>query len=199
LSEWFQHFDTVTDIQRGLKERAESFDILMQYKRKHLISVRYTLCTPRMFVFWAHQSLRDELLALYGVKGGNALTIPPKEKVPPRKRVVLLDFGVDSPELIKELSQYHLEVGRIWDYLKDLLQYELIEICKDNYIDLIVTSNERLFSSADEYLQLLFPKRTRLCYSAPVFNQEVKELARRINTRAYTPQKRGHHVLMEEV
>ncbi|MHA1331466.1 MAG: hypothetical protein ACTSR2_10360 [Candidatus Hodarchaeales archaeon] len=83
LSEWFQHFDTVTDIQRGLKERAESFDILMQYKRKHLISVRYTLCTPGC-----------------SFSGPTSLYVTNC-----CKRVVLLDFGVDSPELIKELSQ----------------------------------------------------------------------------------------------
>ncbi|MHA1226535.1 MAG: hypothetical protein ACTSPV_07310 [Candidatus Hodarchaeales archaeon] len=199
LSEWFQHREIITDIQRALKERAESFDLLVQYKRQGFITVRYSLSTPQVFVFWAHRSLHDELMSINGVKGGNALTIPDKEKTSPRKRVVLLDFGVDSSELIKELSPYHLEVRRVWDYLRDLVQYELIEVCKRNYIDLLVTSNERLFSSADEYLQYLFPKRTRLCYSAPVLNQDLKELAARINTRAYTPQKRGHRTLMEEV
>ncbi|MHA1213993.1 MAG: hypothetical protein ACTSPG_01730 [Candidatus Hodarchaeales archaeon] len=40
LSEWFQHREIITDIQRALKERAESFDLLVQYKRQGFITVR---------------------------------------------------------------------------------------------------------------------------------------------------------------
>ncbi|MHA1946157.1 MAG: hypothetical protein ACXAC6_09335 [Candidatus Hodarchaeales archaeon] len=78
---------------------------------------------------------------------------------------------------------------RIWDYIADLIQYELIDVCKSNYVDLIVTTNDRLLTSAEEWVQYLLPHRTRLFIVPKELLTDYDYLASLINQRAFEKRK----------
>ena len=145
---------------------------LNHWKANGLVIPKPTLSSDRTLVFWIHNSLEPKALKLAGVRGGfklspnksHNLSIASNQK---RKKVnrsqrVLLDLDCDSPELIAKLRQCGLIVNCVWDYLSDLYHYELIQQCLNHSFDILVSKNERLFTPIEEWIQYLFPKKTKL-------------------------------------
>ncbi len=112
------------------------------------------------------------------------------KKQNPRPRRILLDIGCDDPALIKVLTQLGLEVELVWRQASDLLNYEIIEICTSQYIDMLVSTNGRLLTPPEEWLTYLMPQRTRLFFPPQELLESPKALAQAIHTRTYTKQTR---------
>ena len=101
----------------------------------------------------------------------------------------MLDSNCDFPALISQLKKLGLEVARLWDYTDDLVNYEVIQICTSQYIDLLVTTNDRLLMPPEEWIEYLMPHRTRLFFPPKTCLANPKVLAREIYNRAYAKRK----------
>ncbi|MHA2243718.1 MAG: hypothetical protein ACXADY_01985 [Candidatus Hodarchaeales archaeon] len=192
--------DLLEDIFDQIEVQIKSIYQLLHWKRKHLLFPKPTLSTDQIFVFWVHSSIVDSALLLTGVRGGFKVTqkepnLPDSstykgKKQTPRPRRVLLDIGCDDPALIKALTQLNLEVELVWRHAADLLNYEIIQICTDQYIDILVSTNSQLLTPPEEWLTYLMPHRTRLFFPTPQLLQDSGALAQAIYERAFTRLKR---------
>ncbi len=192
--------DLLEDIFKQIEAQLKSLYQLLYWKRISLLFPKPTLSTAQTFVFWVHFSIVDSVLLLTGVQGGFKISqIPPKlpdsstykgKKQNPRPRRVLLDIGCDDSALIKALTQLGLEVELVWYHAADLLNYEIIEICTNQYIDILVSTNGELLTPPEEWLTYLMPHRTRLFFPPPQLLQDPKNLAQTIYERAFTRLKR---------
>ena len=162
----------------------------------NLITMVNNIGGDQIFVFWLHSSVVDSALLLTGVQGGFKVTqktpkLPDSssykgKKQNPRPRRVLLDIGCDDPSLIKVLTQLGLEVELVWRHAADLLNYEIIEICTNQYIDILVSTNSQLLTPPEEWLTYLMPHRTRLFFPTLQLIQDSKALAQTIYERTFT-------------
>ncbi len=192
--------DLIEDIFEQMEVQVKIIYQLLHWKRKHLLFPKPTLSTDQIFVFWVYSSVLDSALLLTGVQGGFKVTQKePKlsdsstykgKKQTPRPRRVLLDIGCDDPALIKALTQLGLEVELVWRHAADLLNYEIIEICTAQYIDILVSTNNQLLTPPEEWLTYLMPHRTRLFFPPPQLLREPKVLAQNIYNHAFTRLKR---------
>ncbi len=175
------------------------FQQLYQWKSQGLIFPKPTLSSRYTFVFWVHDSIINSVLEFSSIRGGfrvqsKSTSLPDSstyrgKKQDPRPRRVLLDVGIDSSELIAELKILGLEIECLWPHVADLLHYEIIELCTAQYIDLMVTTNERLQTPPEEWLQYLMPHRTRLCITPHHLLEDPKSLAHSIYSRTYSKRK----------
>ena len=206
LVPWAKGTDLLEDIFKQVEAQVATLYQLLQWERKYLLFPKPTLSTNLTFVFWVHSSVVDSALLLTGVKGGFKIT-QKKPKLPdsstykgkkqnPRPRRVLLDIGCDDSALIKALTQLGLEVELVWRHAADLLNYEIIEICTNQYIDILVSTNCELLTPPEEWLTYLMPHRTRLVFPPPQLLQDPKTLAQTIYERAFTQlkQKQAKHL-----
>lgn len=162
-----------------------------EWKQQGLLLPKPTLSTNQMFTFWICQSLHNNASALPGLYGGHKINYnqnkhEKKEKTTrknARSKLVLVDLELDSKELMDELKRFHLDIKRIWDFVGDIVQYELIEVCTSQYVDLIVTTNDRLLTRSEEWLKYLLPHRTRLCIVSKELLSDPNYLASMINQR----------------
>jgi hypothetical protein len=188
--------DLLEDIFKQTEVQLKTVYQLLHWKCKHLLFPKPTLSTDQIFVFWVHSSVLDSALLLTGVRGGfkvtqkeprlsNSSTYKGKKQTP-RPRRVLLDTGCDDPALIKALTQLGLEVELVWRHAADLLNYEIIEICTAQYIDILVSTNNQLLTPPEEWLTYLMPHRTRLFFPPPQLLQDPKVLAQNIYNHAFT-------------
>ena len=201
LREWVKGTELISEINANNSQRAKTFSLLLQWKKQGYLWPKPTLSTAEVFTFWINPALQDTVHHLPGLYGGHTINNPygdsqtltsnSREKITPRPRLVLLDFPLDTPDLTDKLKQYNLTFKRIWDYTADLIQYELIDACKSNYVDLIVTTNDRLLTSSEEWLQYLLPHRTRLCIVSKELLTDSKQLAFLINQRAWMKKSRS--------
>ncbi|MFW9906446.1 MAG: hypothetical protein ACFFFH_19180 [Candidatus Thorarchaeota archaeon] len=211
LLQWVKGTDILGDIIKQIKIRMTTLNQLYQWKRVYLLHPKPTLNTSHTFVFWVHSSIVDLALQLAGVQGSFKVSkINPKlsgsssykgKKQNPRLHRILLDIGIDDPTLIQALTQLGLEVELVWHHAADLLNYEVIEICTEQYIDLLVSSNQRLLTPLKEWLIYLMPHRTRLYLSSQKLLESPKALAQVINERAHLIRKRkqvNSHKLQHE-
>jgi len=206
--------DLLEDIFKQIEAQLKSLYQLLYWKRISLLFPKPTLSTDQIFVFWLHSSVVDSALLLTGVQGGFKVTqktpkLPDSssykgKKQNPRPRRVLLDIGCDDPSLIKVLTQLGLEVELVWRHAADLLNYEIIEICTDQYIDILVSTNSKLLTPPEEWLTYLMPHRTRLFFPPSQLLHDPETLAQTIYERAFTQLKRkqttkviSHHLLCD--
>ncbi len=199
LIDWVHGTYPLNDMVTVFTQLANMFQQLYQWKSQGLIFPKPTLSSRYTFVFWVHDSIIDSVLEFSSIRGGflvqsRGTNLPDSstyrgKKQDPRPRRVLLDVGIDSPELIAELKILGLEIECLWSHVADLLHYEIIELCTAQYIDLMVTTNERLLTPPEEWLQYLMPHRTRLCLTSPSLLDDTEELARSIYNRAYLKRK----------
>ena len=200
LLQWAKGTDLLRDILKQIGIQLATLRQLYQWKRTYLLHPKPTLSTSHTFVFWIHSSIVDVALQLTGVQGGFKVNdINPKlpdsstykgKKLNPRPRRILLDIGIDNPALIQALTQLGLEIELIWHHAADLLNYEVIEICTAQYIDLLVSSNRRLLTPPEEWLTYLMPHRTRLYIPSQKLLESPEALAQTIYDRAHTIRKR---------
>ena len=193
LVPWAKGTDLLEDIFKQVEAQVVTIYQLLQWKRNYLLFSKPTLSTAQTFVFWVHSSVVDSALLLSGVKGGfNISQKLPKlpdsstykgKKQSPRR--VLLDIGIDDPALIKALTQLGLEVELVWRHAADLLNYEIIEICTNQYIDVLVSTNSQLLTPPEEWLTYLMPHRTRLCILSTNCIANLKDLSKHIYQRAH--------------
>ena len=199
LIEWCKGIDFLGDILTKVQERAHTLDQLYQYNCQQLLFPKPTLSTNRTFTFWVVKSICDSVRSLPGIFGGSLVTdnyprntdssMYKGKKTSPRPRRILLDISVDNSEIANNLRNLGLEVERIWDYVADLIQYEIIDVCTTQYIDLLVTINDRLMTSSEEWLEYLMPHRTRLCIASPHLIDNPEELTSHIYQRVHTKRK----------
>ena len=199
LFQWGKGTDLLEDIIEQVDTQVATLHQLYQWKRSYLLLPKPTLSTPHTFVFWVHSSIVDIALRLAGVRGGfNVCQTDPKlpdsstykgKKLNPRPRRILLDIGCDDPAFVQILTQMGLEVELVWRHAANLLNYEIIEICTAQYIDLLVTCNERILTPPEEWLTYLMPHRTRLFFPPQKLLETPKALAQTIFDRAYTKRK----------
>jgi hypothetical protein len=199
LREWVKGTDLITDINDCISQRGRTFSQLLQWKQQGYLWPKPTLSSVDVFTFWVTPTLSDVIHHLPGLYGGstinkmnndsNSLQSTTQKKITPRPRLVLLDYPLDTPDITSRLHHYNLTSKRIWDYTADLIQYELIDVCKSNYVDLIVTTNDRLLTSGEEWLQYLLPHRTRLFIVPKELLQDLDKLALLINQRAFEKRK----------
>ena len=188
--------DLLEDIFEQIELQVKTLYQLLYWKRNHLLFPKPTLSTNQIFIFWVHSSILDSVLLLTGVQGGfNVAQKEPKlhdsstykgKKQNPRPRRVLLDICCDDPVLIKALTQLGLEIELVWRHAADLLNYEIIEICSAQYIDILVSTNSQLLTPPEEWLTYLMPHRTRLFFPTPQLLQDPGSLAQAIYERAFT-------------
>jgi len=199
LIDWVHGTYPLSDMAIIFTQLSNMFQQLHQWKSQGLIFPKPTLSSRYTFVFWTHGSIIDSILEFSGIRGGyrvqsrsdslpNSSTFRGK-KQNPRPRRVLLDVGIDSPEFIAELKYLGLEIECLWPHVADLLHYEIIELCTAQYIDLMVTTNERLLTPSEEWLQYLMPHRTRLCITPRHLLEDPIGLAHSIYSRTYTKRK----------
>jgi hypothetical protein len=186
------------DIVTKIAQIAKTLQQLYEWKIQGLIFPKPTLSSRYTFVFWVEASIIESVLKLPNIRGGFQIhenNTPPDsssyrgKKQSPRPRRVLLDSNCDSPTLIKRLKKLGLEVERLWDYIDDLVNYEIIQICISQYIDLLVTTNDRLLMPPEEWIEYLMPHRTRLFLLPKTCLAKPKELAHEIYKRAYMKRK----------
>ena len=200
LVPWAKGTDLLSDILKQVESQATTLHQLHQWKLNHLLLTKPTLNTSQTLVFWVHSSILDSVQNLAGVRGGlpvSQIDVRPPDsstykgkKQNPRPRRILLDIGCDDPALIKVLTQLGLEVELVWRQASDLLNYEIIEICTSQYIDMLVSTNGRLLTPPEEWLTYLMPQRTRLFFPPQELLESPKVLAQAIHSRAYTKQTR---------
>ncbi len=199
LSQWSKGIDLLEDILEQIEAQMATLRQLHQWKCDYLLLPKPTLGSSHTFVFWVHSSIVDNALRLTGVRGGfNICQIDPKtpdsstykgKKQNPRPRRVLLDIGCDDPAFVQKLIHMGLEVELVWRHAANLLNYEIIEICTAQYIDLLVTCNERILTPPEEWITYLMPHRTRLFFPPPKLLETPKALAQAIADRAYAKRK----------
>jgi hypothetical protein len=200
LVPWAKGTDLLEEILKQVGSQVATLHQLLQWKRNHLLLSKPTLSTFQIFVFWVHPSIVDSALHLTGVRGGFKAT-QTKPKIPdsstykgkkqtPRSRRVLQDIGCDNPALIKALTQLGLEVELVWRHAADLLNYEIIEVCTAQYIDVLVSTNRRLLTPPEKWLTYLMPHRTRLFFPPPQSLKDPTVLAQTIYERTFTRLKR---------
>ncbi len=202
LVPWAKGTDLLSDILKQVESQLTTLRQLHQWKLKHLLLTKPTLSTSQTFVFWVRSSIRDSTNCLAGVRGGLPISqidvkLPDSstykgKKQNPRPRRILLDIGCDNPALIEALTQLGLEVELVWRQASDLLNYEIIEICTSQYIDMLVSTNGRLLTPPEEWLTYLMPQRTRLFFPPQELLESPKALAQAIHSRAYIKQTRKH-------
>ncbi len=179
----------------------QNMDILKQldsWKNQGLLFPKPPRSLRHTFVFWVDKSIVDSILAIKNIRGGipvSTVKNSPSDsssykgkKASPRPRRVLLDIGCDSLSLIKHLEHLGLEVVRLWDYVADLLHYEIIELCTAQYIDILVSTNERLFLPAEEWFTYLMLHRTRVFFPPEILRESPRVLAQTIHDRTFTIQ-----------
>jgi hypothetical protein len=192
--------DLIEDIFKQSEAQIKSVYQLLHWKRNYLLFPKPTLSTDQIFVFWVHSSVVGSALLLTGVRGGFKVN-QKKPKMPdsstykgkkqnPRPRRILLDIGCDDPALVKALTQLGLEVELVWRHAADLLNYEIVEICTEQYIDILVSTNGQLLTPPEEWLTYLMPHRTRLFFPPPQLLKNPTNLAQTICKRAFTQLKR---------
>jgi hypothetical protein len=136
---------------------------LSQFKEKKLLIPKSTLSSFNKLVFWVHESIIDDIVKMYGVQVGFQVSrIGQKLTESLNYKRVLVDIGCDSPQIVQKLSDLGVEVISLWEHIIDLYHYEIIDLCYDQKIDLLVTINDRLFISGDIWLDYLKPTKTRL-------------------------------------
>jgi len=172
LSDWIHGTNLLSEIKSIISQNLNTLNQILLWKESGLIFPKPTLSLKYTFVFWAHKSIIESVLSLSNIQGGFPIqklgnSLPDSssyrgKKRSPRPRRVLLDVGCESQALVNSLKQTGLEVVRLWDYAADLLHYEIIELCTAQYIDLLVTSNEKLLLPSEEWLDYLMPHRTRM-------------------------------------
>ncbi|MFX0174028.1 MAG: hypothetical protein ACFE9L_19255 [Candidatus Hodarchaeota archaeon] len=187
LVPWAKGTSQLENIFSQVEAQVPTLHQLLQWKQKYLLLPKPTLSTTQTFVFWVHSSIVDSTLRLMGVQGGfNINQVPPKlpdsstykgKKQNPCPRRVLLDIGRDDPALIKALTQLGLELELVWYHASDLLNYEIIEICTAQYIDMLVSTNGKLLTPPEEWLTYLMPHRTRLFFPPPQLFKDPTVLA----------------------
>ena len=200
LVPWAQGTDLLEDIVEQMELQLATLQQLLQWKRKYLLHPKPTSSTSDIFVFWVQESVIDQALHLTSVRGGFQVSeLKPKlpdsstyrgKKQSPRPRRVLLDVGCDNPALIHALTQLGLEIELVWRHAADLLNYEIIEICTAQYIDLFVSTNNRVLTPPEEWLTYLLPHRTRLFFPPKQVVESQKALAQAIYQRARAKRKR---------
>lgn len=199
INNWVIGNDLFTNIVSQIECYMETLRQLDKWKQQGLLLEKPTLSLTSTLIFWVHKSIIDTALQLFGVQGGFRLgklseCLPDSsqynsKKQSPRPRRVLLDIGCDHPRLIEELTSLGLERVRLWDHIADLYHYEIIELCTSQYIDLVVTTNERFMNPAEEWLKYLMPHRTRLFFPPHKLLETPKVLAQAIHDRAYAKRK----------
>lgn len=204
LVPWAKGTDLLEDILKQIEAQVAILRQLHHWKQNYLLLSKPTLSTAQIFVFWVHSSIVDSALLLIGVQGGFKVPYTnPKlpdsstykgKKQNPRPRRVLLDIGCDDPALIKALTKLGLEVELVWRHAADLLNYEIIEICTAQYIDVLVSTNGQLLTPPEEWITYLMPHRTRLFFTSPQSLKDAKVLAQNIYERAFTKQIRKQTV-----
>lgn len=172
LVQWANGTELWNDMLTKVRSYTTTLQKLNEWKNNGLIIPKPTLSSNRTLVFWIHDSMVVEALKLSGVRGGfkfspntsdnRYLALKKQKKKIKQSQRVLLDIGCDSPELIAKLRNCGFIVDCIWDYLSDLYHYEIIEHCLTHRFDILVSKNERLFTPIEEWIQYLFPKRTKL-------------------------------------
>ncbi len=172
LSDWIHGTNLLSEMKNSVSQNLHTLNQLLLWKESGLIFPKPTLSLKYTFVFWAHKSIIESVLSLSNIQGGFPVqklgnSLPDSssykgKKLTPRPRRVLLDVGCESSTLLKRLKQLGLEVVRLWDYAADLLHYEIIELCTAQYIDLLVTTNEKLLLPREEWLDYLMPHRSRM-------------------------------------
>ncbi|MHA2243774.1 MAG: hypothetical protein ACXADY_02275 [Candidatus Hodarchaeales archaeon] len=200
LVPWAKGTDLLEENLKQVEAQVATLRQLYQWKRRYLLLSKPTLSTSQTFVFWVHPSIVDSALLLTGVRGGFKVSqtntkLPDSstykgKKQNPRPRRVLLDIGCDDPALIKALTLLGLEVELVWRHAADLLNYEIIEICTAQYIDVLVSTNGQLLTPPEEWLTYLMPHRTRFFFPPPQSLKDTKVLAQTIYERAFTRLKR---------
>ncbi|MFW9905571.1 MAG: hypothetical protein ACFFFH_14610 [Candidatus Thorarchaeota archaeon] len=192
--------DPLEVIFEQIEVRLKTIYQLLHWKRNHLLFPIPTLSTDQIFVFCVHSSVLESALLLTGVQGGfkvrqkkprlpDSSTYKGKKQTP-RPRRVLLDIGCDDPVLIKALTRLSLEVELVWHHAAEFLNYEIIEICTAQYIDILVSTNSHLLTPPEGWLTYLMPHRTRLFLPSPQLVQNPKALAQTIYERTFTRLKR---------
>ncbi len=203
LSRWVQGTDLMVNIMDQFESQVAIFRQLYQWKKSYLLLPKPTLSTPITFVFWAHKSIIDTVLRLPVVQGGFQVgkTLPKPntyspykgKKQSPRSRRVLIDIGCDFPDLVSQLKQFGLEVEYLWDYVADLIHYEIINICTSQYFDLLLTTNERLFTPPEEWLTYLMPRRTQILFIQKNRLKDPENFAQEIYQQVHTKRKFKSH------
>lgn len=186
LVQWADGKELWSDMLTKVESYTDTLQKLYHWKAIGLVIPKPTLSSNRTLIFWIHNSLAPTALKLTGIRGGfklssnksHNLSIASNQK---RKKInrsqrVLLDLGCDSPELIAKLRQCGFSVNCVWDYLSDLYHYELIQQCLNHSFDILVSKNERLFTPIEEWIQYLFPKRTKLLIVSENRLKENKDL-----------------------
>lgn len=198
LIEWVHGTTLLKDMVTKITQLAKTLQQLYQWEIQGLIFPKPTLSSRYTFVFWVEASIIEFVLKLPNIRGGFQIhedNTPPDsssyrgKKQIPRPRRVLLDSNCDSPRLINQLKKLGLEVARLWDYIDDLVNYEIIQVCICQYIDLLVTTNDRLLMPPEEWIEYLMPHRTRLFLPPKTCLANPKALAHEIYKRAYTRRK----------
>ena len=199
LIDWIHGTTLLNEMVNTIAQLAKTLQQLHQWKIQGLIFPKPTLSSRYTFVFWVEASIIDSVLAFPQIRGGlqvqeGKVPLPDSssykgKKQTPRPRRILLDVGCDSPLLINQLKKLGLEVVRLWDYADDLVNYEVIEICTSQYIDLLVSTNDRLLMPPEEWLEYLMPHRTRMYFPPKTYLGNPKVLVREIYKRAYTKRK----------
>ena len=193
LSLWARGTDLLSEIITQIDQYHATLHQLYQWKQNKLVLPRYALSTTNNFVFWAHESIIKEVLQLHGIRGGfrvvqstsqpSSLPNSRKKKQAPRSQRVLLDLDCDSSELIHSLKSLGVEVVCFWNHLADIYHYELIELCATQNFDILVTKNDRLFTPRGEWIELLFPRSTKLYVISQELLRDYKQLSIEIHRR----------------
>ncbi|MFX1282536.1 MAG: hypothetical protein ACFFB5_02735 [Promethearchaeota archaeon] len=192
--------DLLEDIFEQIEVQVKTINQLLHWKRKHLLFPKPTLSTDQIFVFWVHPSIVDKALRLTRVRGGfkicqidrkrpDSSTYKGK-KQNSRPRRILLDVGCDDPLFVQKLIHMGLEVELVWRHAANLMNYEIIEICTAQYIDLFVTRNEQILTPTEEWLTYLMPHRIRLFFPPSKLLKTPEVLAQAIYDRAHAKRKR---------
>lgn len=199
LSDWIHGTNLLYEMKDNISQNLKTLHQLNLWKNSGLIFPKPTLSLKYTFVFWAHKSIIDSILSMNNIHGGFPVQaidhrLPDSssykgKKSSPRPRRILLDIDCGSPSLIDRLKQLGLEVVRLWDYAADLIHYEIIELCTAQYIDLLVTSNERLMLPREEWLDYLMPHRTRMLIIPQQKLINPEELAQSIYNYAHIKRK----------
>ncbi|PWI48456.1 hypothetical protein CEE45_06905 [Candidatus Heimdallarchaeota archaeon B3_Heim] len=202
LNDWILGYYSLNEMISIVTQNLSILQQIHSWKNQGLLFSKPTRSLRHTFVFWVDHSIINAVLAIKSIRGG-ILVSTIKNKIPdssiykgkkanPRPRRVLLDIGCDSPSLIRHLEHLGLEGVRLWDYVADLLHYEIIDLCRAQFIDLLVSTNERLLMPAEEWLTYLMPHRTRLFIVPQDLKTNHKYLAPTIQQKAF--QKRCYRV-----
>ena len=193
LTYWVRGTDILEEIVTQVNHYVNSLHQLYQFKERKLLIPKPTFSSQKTLIFWVHESIVNDALKLHGVRGGfqvrksessfrDGYESNKQSLSSPR---ILLDFGCDSLPLVNHLEKLGLEVVCLWESVADLYHYEIIELCSDQSIDLLVSTNERLFTPSEEWLDYLMPHRTRLYITSRNKVKRPKNLAREVYRRVY--------------